>query len=163
MHQTLSEPDQLLIEIARSVCSEEGMDFNSLDARQVRGLIYYWCSSCNRIYPLTHLVVSKRKNICEHCKDKVKMYSNSNKYGKLRRRIFNRILDMREKESEMENVGVPYSMYTYEELAGDVERSRSIIKAHERDSEFRELDATIRQNMRIIRRIMGLSGKAGRR
>jgi hypothetical protein len=41
------------------------------------------------------MVVSKRRNRCGHCNDKVKIYSNSNKYGKLRRKIFNRILDRR--------------------------------------------------------------------
>ncbi|AIF83192.1 hypothetical protein NTE_01119 [Candidatus Nitrososphaera evergladensis SR1] len=108
MDQIFIEPNQELIEIAKDVCAEEAIDFDSLDARQVRGLIYYWCSSCNRIYPLTNLVVSKRKNICEHCKEKVKIYSNSNKYGKLRRRIFNKILDMRKKRSTAEYASVPY-------------------------------------------------------
>lgn len=163
MGEIFTEPDQFLIEIARDVCAKEEIDFNSLDVRQARGLIYYWCSSCNRIYPLTHLVVSKRKNICVHCKDKVKMYSNSNKYGKLRRRIFNRILDTREEKllAEMKGAGVLYNTHAYEEvLSGGVEKLKSIMKAHERDSEFRELDSAIRQNMRIIRKIMSLSERA---
>ncbi len=99
MSQIFLEPDRPLLEIARSVCQKEEIDFNSLDSRQIRGLIYYWCSSCSKTYPLTHLVVSKRRNRCGHCSDKVKIYSNSNKYGKLRRRIFNRILDMRSKRA----------------------------------------------------------------
>jgi hypothetical protein len=111
MDQISTELDQFLIEVARNVCAEEEIDFNSLDVRQARGLIYYWCSSCCKIHPLTHLVVSKRKNICVHCKDKVKMYSNSNKYGKLRRRIFNRILDTREERlAETKDAGVPYNI-----------------------------------------------------
>jgi hypothetical protein len=44
-----------------------------------------------------------------------------------------------------------------------VEKLKSIIKMHKRDSEFRELDsATIMQSMYIMRKIRGLRGKAGR-
>lgn len=170
MDQILTKSDQELIEAATNVCAEEEIDFNSLDARQTRGLIYYWCSSCNRIYPLTHLVVARRKNICVHCKEKVKMYSNSNKYGKLRRKIFNRMMDMREKKSssaaaaEIKDASTPpYEMNSYEKvLAGDMEKLELIIKARGGDSQFKDLDLIIRQNMHIIRKITGLRRNAAR-
>ncbi len=158
MSQILSEPDQPLIEIAKSVCMKEEIDFNSLDSRQVRGLIYYWCSSCSKTYPLTHLVVSKRRNRCGHCNDKVKIYSNSNKYGKLRRRIFNRILDMRSRKARLVEHNDPdYDIKrVYEMLEGDIERLESVMNAYRQDSEFQEIHSTIRRNMLAIRKLAGL-------
>lgn len=158
MSQIMSEPDQLLIEIARGVCRQEEIDFNTLDSRQVRGLIYYWCSSCSKTYPLTHLVVSKRRNRCGHCNDKVKIYSNSNKYGKLRRRIFNRILDMRSRKARLASHDSDYDIkQVYEMLEGDMEKLESVMDAYRQDSELHQAHSTIKKNMLAIRKIAGLS------
>jgi hypothetical protein len=161
MSQILSEPDRPLIEIAKSVCSKEEIDFNSLDSRQVRGLIYYWCSSCSKTYPLTHLVVSKRRNRCSHCNDKVKIYSNSNKYGKLRRRIFNRILDMRSAKAKLSYGSPDYDIkQVYEMLEGDMEKLESVMDAYRQDTEFQKAHSMIRKNMLAIRKLAGLASIA---
>ncbi len=80
--------DPNLVEIAREVCSKEGIDFDSLSVHQTRGLMCYWCSYCSRIYPLNHLTISRRKKVCTQCNNAVKLYATSNKFGKLRRTIF---------------------------------------------------------------------------
>jgi DNA-directed RNA polymerase subunit RPC12/RpoP len=98
MKQVLKRLDQSLINAAASICAKEDIDFESLDARAQRGLIYYWCSHCSKIYPLNDLLVTRRKNICSHCKERVRIYSNSNKYGKLRRSILYKLLDLDEPE-----------------------------------------------------------------
>jgi DNA-directed RNA polymerase subunit RPC12/RpoP len=82
------------MDTAASICAKENIDFNSLDARAQRGLVYYWCSKCGKIYPLNDLLVTTRKNLCGHCEERVRIYSNSNKYGKLRRNIFNKLLEL---------------------------------------------------------------------
>jgi len=80
--------------IATEVCAREGLDFESLDTRSIRGLVYYWCSECHKIHPLTDLSVARKRIKCSHCEESVKLYSNSNKYGKLRKSIFHRLLEM---------------------------------------------------------------------
>ncbi len=162
MSQIFSKPDQPLLEIARSVCMKEEIDFNSLDSRQVRGLIYYWCSTCSKTYPLTNLVVSKRRNRCGQCKDKVKIYSNSNKYGKLRRKIFNQILDMRARNANVLAHDDPdYDVRrVYETLEGDMEKLESIMNAYKQDSEFQEVHSIIKRNMLAIKKLVGLPAQA---
>lgn len=80
--------DPVLVEIAREVCSKEGLDFESLTLHQTRGLLYYWCSTCSCTYPLTDLVIARKKKVCTHCNASIKLYATSNKFGKLRRAIF---------------------------------------------------------------------------
>jgi DNA-directed RNA polymerase subunit RPC12/RpoP len=96
MKPILKGLDQLLMDTAASICAKEDIDFNSLDARAQRGLLYYWCSNCSKIYPLSELLVARRKNICSHCMERVKLYSNSNKYGKIRRNILYKLWDLDE-------------------------------------------------------------------
>ncbi|WP_148701086.1 hypothetical protein [Candidatus Nitrososphaera evergladensis] len=86
--QIPSNCDPALVEIAREVCSKEGLDFESLTLHQTRGLMYYWCSTCSGTHPLTDLVILKKKKVCTHCDTPVKLYATSNKFGKLRRAIF---------------------------------------------------------------------------
>jgi DNA-directed RNA polymerase subunit RPC12/RpoP len=94
MKQIVTGLDQSLMEVAASVCAKEHIDLSSLDARSIRGLVFYWCSSCSRIYPLTELCILPRRVKCGHCNEKVKLYTNSNKFGKLRRSILYKLLDM---------------------------------------------------------------------
>jgi rRNA maturation endonuclease Nob1 len=77
-----------LVTIAREVCSSEGINFDSLNLHQTRGLMYFWCSSCSGTHPLTDLVISRKKKICTHCGNSVKLHATSNKFGKVRRMIF---------------------------------------------------------------------------
>ncbi len=86
--QIPNDCDPSLIEIAKEVCVKEGIDFDSLSINQTRGLMYYWCSDCSRTYPLSHLIISRRKKVCTQCNNAVKLYATSNKFGKLRRIIF---------------------------------------------------------------------------
>jgi hypothetical protein len=86
--QIPSNCDPALVEIAREVCSKEGLNFESLTLHQTRGLMYYWCSTCAGTHPLTDLVISKKKKVCTHCDTSIKLYATSNKFGKLRRAIF---------------------------------------------------------------------------
>jgi DNA-directed RNA polymerase subunit RPC12/RpoP len=93
MKQVLRDLDPSLMEVAANICAKEDIDFYSLDARAQRGLVNYWCSTCSKIYPLHDLILATRKNICSHCEGRVRIYSNSNKYGKLRRNILYALLD----------------------------------------------------------------------
>jgi DNA-directed RNA polymerase subunit RPC12/RpoP len=94
MKQILSELDRVLTDAAADACAKEQIDFFSLDARAQRGLMYYWCSTCNRIHPLTDLFILPRRIKCRHCDEPVRLYSNSNKFGKLRRVVLYKLIDM---------------------------------------------------------------------
>jgi DNA-directed RNA polymerase subunit RPC12/RpoP len=94
MKQIIQSLDTPVATIAADVCAQDGLDFYSLDARAVRGLISYWCSTCSRIYPLSDLSVSPRRTKCGHCLEPVRLYSNSNKFGKLRRSVFYKLIDV---------------------------------------------------------------------
>lgn len=83
-----------MVDIAANTCAKEDIDFESLDVRAQRGLVYYWCSMCSKIYPLTELSVMPRRIKCGHCDEQVRLYSNSNKFGKLRRIILYKLVDM---------------------------------------------------------------------
>jgi hypothetical protein len=83
-----------LVDAAKSVCAKEDIDFGTLTETQLRGLVCYHCTSCRQFRQLTELCVSKKKTLCGHCKEKVRLYTCSNKYGKMRRSIFNRLLKM---------------------------------------------------------------------
>jgi len=85
--RTLTDCNPNLIAIARDVCLKEGLDFDALDIHQARGLLYFWCLTCRRTYPLTDLVISKKRKVCTHCGFSIKMHGASNKFGKLRRAI----------------------------------------------------------------------------
>jgi hypothetical protein len=87
------------VKIAREVCLEQGVDFDSLDLRQARGLLYFWCLFCGRTYPLTDLVVSKKHKVCIHCNNSIKLRGASNKFGSLRRTIFFRRLSNSRKQT----------------------------------------------------------------
>jgi hypothetical protein len=86
--QIPSDCDPLLVGIAKEVCSKEGIDFDSLSVHQTRGLMYFWCSTCAKTHPLTDLTISKKKKVCTHCNDSIRLYTTSNKFGKIRRSIF---------------------------------------------------------------------------
>jgi len=90
--RTLTDCNPNLIAIAREVCSKEGLDFDTLEIHQARGLLYFWCLTCRRTYPLTDLVISKKRKVCTHCGLSIKMHGASNKFGKLRRAILFRRL-----------------------------------------------------------------------
>ncbi|HVX02979.1 MAG TPA: hypothetical protein VHA09_07465 [Nitrososphaera sp.] len=83
-----------MIDVATDACAREDIDFGSLDVRAQRGLVYYWCSMCSKIYPLTELSIMPRRIKCGHCDEQVRLYSNSNKFGKLRRTILYKLVDM---------------------------------------------------------------------
>ena len=103
MKQILTGLNQALTEVAATVCSKEQIDFDSLDARAQRGLMYYWCSTCSKIYPLTELTIKPRRIKCGHCDEPVRLYSNSNKFGKLRRIVLNKLIDRGHFRSRKEN------------------------------------------------------------
>lgn len=90
--KVLTDCNPLLIDIAREVCIREGVDFDKLSGHQARGLLYFWCLTCHRSYPLTDLTISKKKKICVNCGHSVKVRGSSNRFGKLRRAIFFRRL-----------------------------------------------------------------------
>jgi DNA-directed RNA polymerase subunit RPC12/RpoP len=94
MRRNLTGLDSGLIKVAASACAKQDIDFDSLDRRAQRGLICYWCSTCRKVYPLTELSVGPRRIKCGHCHVPVKLYSNSNRFGKLRKIIFYKLVDM---------------------------------------------------------------------
>lgn len=100
--QVPSNCDPALVEIAKEVCTKEGLNFESLTLPQTRGLLYYWCSNCAGTHPLTDLVISRKKKICTHCGTSIKLYATSNKFGKLRRMIFFAHLAGKGKKKEAE-------------------------------------------------------------
>lgn len=89
----LTRPYDKLIHTARQVCTEEEIDFDNCLSSVKRAMLCYWCSICRSTYPLTDIVLSKRKKICCVCNNNIKLYANSNKYGKIRRKIFYRYLE----------------------------------------------------------------------
>lgn len=86
--KTLTDCSPVLLEAARKVCLKEGIDFDALDLRQARGLLYFWCLYCGRTYPLTDLTISKKRKVCIHCNNSIKLRGASNKFGSIRRTIF---------------------------------------------------------------------------
>ncbi len=82
------------MEVAAGVCALEHLDFNSLDKQQAKALLSFRCTTCHTFYPLTDLVIVKRKHVCKHCRESVRLYSSSSKFGKIRRNIFYRLLDL---------------------------------------------------------------------
>ncbi len=82
-----------LVYTARQVCTEEDIDFDNCLSSVKRAMLCYWCSICRSTYPLTDIVLRKRKKICCFCNNNIKLYANSNKYGKIRRKIFYRYLE----------------------------------------------------------------------
>lgn len=89
----LIKPYEQLMDIAKRTCADEGIVLESAAAQQVRALICYWCSTCKKTHPLTDLDLKKRRKICRACNTNVKLYSSSNKFGKIRRRIFHRYVE----------------------------------------------------------------------
>jgi hypothetical protein len=89
----LAGPYDQLMSIAKRTCADEGIVLESAAAQQVRALICYWCSTCKRTHPLTDLNLKKRRKVCRVCNTNVKLYSSSNKFGKIRRRIFHRYVE----------------------------------------------------------------------
>lgn len=93
MQQLLTMTDRLLMEVAASVYAKENIDLAFLDARSQRSdlllVLNLWQGlSFDRAF--NHA----RRSRCGHCKDKFKLYTNSNKFGKLRRSILYQLLDM---------------------------------------------------------------------
>lgn len=98
----LERPYEMLMDAARQVCVEENIDFDSCLSNVQRAMLCYWCSICKSTHPLTHIVLKRRKKICRVCNNNVKLYANSNKYGKIRRKIFYRYIEQdRQAESLM--------------------------------------------------------------
>lgn len=83
-----------LLRIAADVCYMSHIDFDSLQRQQAKGIVSFWCSTCRTIHPLTDLALQKRKKICSHCGSTIRLYASSNKFGKVRRIIFYRLLDL---------------------------------------------------------------------
>ena len=83
-----------LEEIAAAVCSLAHLDLDSLGIQEKMGILSFRCTTCHTTYPLIDLVILKRLKTCSHCESPVKLYGSSNKYGKLRRQIFYRLLDL---------------------------------------------------------------------
>jgi hypothetical protein len=90
--KVLAECDPLLTQVAMEVCDQVGLNIADLSSYQVRGLINYWCLTCNKVYPLTDLRANNRRKECCHCLEAVKLRGASNKFGKIRRTIFFRLL-----------------------------------------------------------------------
>lgn len=80
--------------IAAHVCNISQIDFGSLQRQQAKGIVSFWCGTCRTIHPLTDLALYKRKKICAHCGSPIRLYASSNKFGKVRRIIFYRLLDL---------------------------------------------------------------------
>lgn len=82
------------MDAAAAVCAKENVEFSSLDASSMRGIMFYWCSTCSKIYPLTELLISTRSIKCGYCKERVRLYTNSNKFGKLRKSVLYRLIEL---------------------------------------------------------------------
>lgn len=91
---TTNRSKDVLMEVAAGVCAMQQIDFESLDKQQTKGLLSFWCSTCGTVYPLTDLFLMKKKTMCNHCNNSVKLRASSNKFGKLRRNIFYRLLEL---------------------------------------------------------------------
>lgn len=89
----VGRPYDLLVDAARQVCVEEHIDFDKCLSSVQRAMLCYWCSICRGTRPLTHIMLRRRKKICRVCNNNVKLYANSNKYGKIRRKIFYRYIE----------------------------------------------------------------------
>lgn len=88
-----AKPYDQLIRIAEMTCADEGIVLESLASQKKRALICFWCSTCKKTHPLTDIALKRRRKLCRRCNNSVKLYSSSNKFGKIRRRIFNRYLE----------------------------------------------------------------------
>jgi hypothetical protein len=86
--------DAALLEATVTICMREDVSFGALKGCQLRGLLCYYCITCNRFRLLTELFISKKKTLCSHCQEKIRLYTTSNKYGKMRRSIFNQLWKM---------------------------------------------------------------------
>ena len=91
---SLIKPYDVLVNTARQVCAEEAIDFDNSVSSVRRAMLCYWCSICRRTHPLNNIVLMRRKKICCVCNNNVKLYSNSNKYGKIRKKIFYRYIQV---------------------------------------------------------------------
>jgi hypothetical protein len=91
----IEKPYNVLVDTARQVCMEEDIDFDNCLSSVQRAMVCYWCSTCRSTHPLTHIALKRRKKICGVCNNNVKLYANSNKYGKIRRKIFYKFLEQR--------------------------------------------------------------------
>jgi hypothetical protein len=84
--------DAALLEAAVTIWIKEDISIGTLTGCQLRGLVCYYCITCNRFRLLTELFISKKKTLCSHCQEKIRLYTTSNKYGKIRRSIFDILL-----------------------------------------------------------------------
>jgi hypothetical protein len=91
----IEKPYNVLVDTARQVCMGEDIDFDNCLSSVQRAMVCYWCSICRSTHPLTHIALKRRKNICGFCNNNVKLYANSNKYGKIRRKIFYKFLEQK--------------------------------------------------------------------
>lgn len=96
--ESAKQYDQL-IQIAEKTCADEGIALDSLISQKKRALTCYWCSTCKKTHPLTDISLKRRRKVCRMCDSSVKLYSSSNKFGKIRRRIFNRYLDFQSSDN----------------------------------------------------------------
>ena len=91
----LGRPYNVLVDTARQVCMEEDIDFDNCLSSVQRAMVCYWCSICRSTHPLTHIALKRRKKICGVSNNNVKLYANSNKYGKIRRKIVYKFLEQK--------------------------------------------------------------------
>lgn len=79
-------PDQVLNEMAEQLCNREGIGYRSLEPIQRLFLTHYRCPMC-KLLPLYYLDITYPKRVrCGKCGHLVS-FTNSGKYGRLRKKL----------------------------------------------------------------------------
>ncbi len=81
-----TSPDLVLSQKAEQLCVSEGIDYKGLEPIQRLFLTHYRCPMC-KLLPLYYLNLSHPKRVrCGRCNNLI-TFTNSGKYGKMRKRI----------------------------------------------------------------------------
>jgi hypothetical protein len=101
--QQQSSPDLLLSQKAEQMCKIEGINYRDLEPIQRLFLTHYRCPAC-KLLPLYHLNLAHPKRVrCGRCSNFVN-FTNSGKYGRLRKKIAFMLWRLSSKQEESKDV-----------------------------------------------------------
>jgi hypothetical protein len=61
--------------------------------QEKRDILFFTCRSCKKMFLLTRISLTRRKKICMHCGNSIRLYASSNKFGKIRKMVFNKYIE----------------------------------------------------------------------
>ena len=101
--QQQPSPDLLLSQKAEQMCKIEGINYRDLEPIQRLFLTHYRCPAC-KLLPLYHLNLAHPKRVrCGRCSNFVN-FTNSGKYGRLRKKIAFMLWPLSSKQEESKDV-----------------------------------------------------------